>query len=613
MAISQHVQWIKQGAEAWNKRRATRHFVPSLKNADLRGLNLIGVNLRGAQLSGARLDNVDMSEAILLGAHLLGANLSGSNLERAKLTAAVLTGANLRGANLRHAYLDECDFRQADLRECNLTASYIFGANLLRARTTGLVARSTDQDQLNLKYTRGIAQRQLDEMEGDTGIILPDDLQYPEHWPIWTDPNPSRNGNDGVTNVSDDTLLNLIHDNASVFISYSNSDRPLVATIRSILLVHDIPTWWDQDIPAGDSWRRQIDSNLSEATAVLTFWTHNSVSSNAVAEEAARAQRENKLVHAKLDDAALPYGFSETQYADLRGWDGTASHPEMRKLIQNLKDKISPPSPEEIQLRLTSAAPTAAVIENGRITAKDSPPTAAPPHPNDADLEQRLLAQETLARKVLSALQTLDNNLGEAIRFDLDHYIEQAQKRPASWYILTDSIGDLKFYLDMGEEFSWPGSTRNSLLNLLKGHEALRPRLQPQQPPANSSELPLPPPLPDPAKLSDDALKAVTAATNEAFTSAEAEDVLSEPALRVADYLAVEIDEARTTITTGVRSEEKKLQKIRKGLIALAGFVGTAIASISQGVGSNVLTSPDAAKTLVDILKRLFDAITALF
>ncbi len=129
-----------------------------------------------------------------------------------------------------------------------------------------------------------------------------------------------------------------------VFLSYANQDHLRVGALHKVLQEASIPLWWDQDILPGTAWRAAIAERLKLAKAVVTFWTKDSTASKAVIEEAATAQREGKLIHVRLDDAPLPYGFAETQYLDLRKWDGTASHPEMRKLIQALRDRITPPT-----------------------------------------------------------------------------------------------------------------------------------------------------------------------------------------------------------------------------------------------------------------------------
>ncbi|WFR96291.1 pentapeptide repeat-containing protein [Rhizobium tumorigenes] len=612
MAIARHLQWLKQGPSAWNNRRASRHFVPSLRNADLRGFDLVGVNLRGAQLSGANLAGADLTQANLIGAHLNNANLIGADLEFAKLTAAVLTSATLQAANLRNASLDECDFERADLRECDLRHAVVFRSNFLNARLKGANMLSEEGPAVALHYVSGLQQRQLNDILGDRGVVLPPGLEYPESWPDWRDPDlvADKNGLGVEPTHTDEASQNAEN---LVLLSYSSLDRQIVSHIRSILSIADITTWWDQDIAAGSRWREQIDDHLSEAAAVVTFWTSNSVASSAVKEEATRAQTLGKFIHVRLDGTPIPYGFSETQYADLQSWDGSADHIEMRKLIQSIKDKINPPTFEQIQERLTFAAPLAGIVEDGKISARDSPPTAAPPHPDEDDLEKRLEAQYTLAKKLLAALEALENNLGEAIRFDLAHYVNQLEKRPASWYILSDSVADIRYYLEMDEEFSWPGSTRTSAESLCRNHEALRPRLQPIQPPPSSSDAPLPPPPVDASKLSEQALKEITEAAVEAFNSLEAEKVLSKPAIQTGEYLAVEIADARVLNPVTIRSEEQKLRKLRTSVTALAGFVGSTIAAIGSGVGSNLLTSPEAARTLAEVLKKLFAMLTNLF
>ena len=436
-------------------------------------------------------------------------------------------------------------------------------------------------------------------MNGDTGVVLPQGWAHPSHWPVL------------------ETNAEIIGDNSTgerfIFVSYASGDRALVEQVVSLIEEAGMKVWWDRDLRAGTSWREDIAARLQSSAAVLTLWTERSVASKPVIEEAAHAQRSRKLVHARLDDSSLPYGFSETQYADLRRWDGSGTHLEMRRLIQALRDRVQPPGEEEMRDRVISSAPVAAVLEDGLITAKDSPPNAKPPLQNPADLEARLEAQKALASKALGALQALDNNLGEAIRFDLAHFLEHISARPPSWYILTDSIDDIRFHLETDEDLSWPGSTRNTIENLCRGHEALRPLLQPVQPLAFSPEAPLLPPEPNPEKLSEQTLSQITKNASALFHSDDASKVLAEPALRAGDYLTVEIDEARNTPIVSESTAEKKLRKVRKSVLSLAGFVGTAIASITFGISGNLLTSAEAAKTLLVNLKRLFDSLISLF
>ena len=109
-----------------------------LRNADLTGATMRGIKLRGIVAQG-RLANVDLS-----GVFLEGVNLSRSFLKDAKMTRAKLGGANLRdasllgadlsGAQLGGARLDEAVLRDANLRDANLQSTYLWSADLSRAR-----------------------------------------------------------------------------------------------------------------------------------------------------------------------------------------------------------------------------------------------------------------------------------------------------------------------------------------------------------------------------------------------------------------------------------------------------------------------------------------------
>ncbi|WP_392662947.1 pentapeptide repeat-containing protein [Amaricoccus sp. B4] len=128
MANPQHLEWLLEGVEAWNARREREDFVPGLSGAKLRGAKLRGANLWGADLRGA---------------DLWGADLRGADL----------WGADLRGANVKSVYSS-------------------MGTN------DAGVPEYTD-----LKSTIELIQEQLDKMDGDTGVILPEGLHHPAHWP----------------------------------------------------------------------------------------------------------------------------------------------------------------------------------------------------------------------------------------------------------------------------------------------------------------------------------------------------------------------------------------------------------------------------------------------
>ena len=205
------------------------------------------------------------------------------------------------------------------------------------------------------------------------------------------------------------------------FLSYASADRPQIAELRDFLTGQRVPLWWDQDIPAGATWRATIAEKLRATRSVVTFWTAESVKSNAVIEEVSTAQAAGRLVHVRLDDAPLPYGFGETQYVDLRKWDGTATHPQMAKLLQALLDKFSPPP----QLPESRPAPLEPEIVNNRLVL-ESGSTGLPSSDANSRAEQGWHAlkdyRESFGESfnignyapLPSVLRSFDRALGEA-------------------------------------------------------------------------------------------------------------------------------------------------------------------------------------------------------
>ena len=103
MANHEHLKWLKEGVEAWNRRRQRENFKPNLFGIELPSATLNGVafrdaNLRRSNLKDANLDNADLTNAALDGADLQNANLSNSTLVGAHLRRATLIGVNLLNA-----------------------------------------------------------------------------------------------------------------------------------------------------------------------------------------------------------------------------------------------------------------------------------------------------------------------------------------------------------------------------------------------------------------------------------------------------------------------------------------------------------------------------------
>ena len=150
MANSDHIKLLREGVEAWNKRRERRPFDPDLEgivfSETLEGLrnsdgsiNLSGINLEDANLAMADLSHINLRDSILVRANLQGANLFRADCFKANFTEANLWGAKLDrveffGASLKKAVLDCCDMPKASLCGTDLTGTSLAATELWRAK-----------------------------------------------------------------------------------------------------------------------------------------------------------------------------------------------------------------------------------------------------------------------------------------------------------------------------------------------------------------------------------------------------------------------------------------------------------------------------------------------
>ena len=159
MADSQHVGWLLQGVDRWNRRREQQEFTPDLSETDiysefrkarqlngdgsipLAGMNLARANLRGSCLSQS-LKGADLTGAFLFSATLQNAKLPNSRLDGATIIGARFDNATLNGASLCHVKAGSTSFRgtslfRADLTDAQMNNSYFGGANLSCATLKG--------------------------------------------------------------------------------------------------------------------------------------------------------------------------------------------------------------------------------------------------------------------------------------------------------------------------------------------------------------------------------------------------------------------------------------------------------------------------------------------
>ena len=80
--------------------------------------------------------------------------------------------------------------------------------------------------------------------------------------------------------------------------------------------------WWDRHLEGGSRFSQEIERALKDAEVVLVLWSHASLQSAWVQDEAAEGRDSGRLVPAVIDRSKPPLGFRQYQAIDLSGWKG---------------------------------------------------------------------------------------------------------------------------------------------------------------------------------------------------------------------------------------------------------------------------------------------------
>jgi TPR repeat protein len=128
---------------------------------------------------------------------------------------------------------------------------------------------------------------------------------------------------------------------ADIFISYAREDEATAQRLRDVLASQGWDVWRDKEgIVTGSSWGTSIETALRDAKCVVVLWSTPALSSHFVRDEAEIGRNANKLVPVQIGDVELPIGFRGIQTANLMHWQGELEHPEYRKLIAAIADRV---------------------------------------------------------------------------------------------------------------------------------------------------------------------------------------------------------------------------------------------------------------------------------
>ncbi len=111
-----------------------------------------------------------------------------------------------------------------------------------------------------------------------------------------------------------------------VFISSAQEDRDKAESLAKALMANQCTVSWDHNILGHEP--ADIERELTLAKRVIVIWSRQSVSSDRIKREAARAAREGILVPVLVENVELPPQFKIMRTIDLTGWSGDPSAPE---------------------------------------------------------------------------------------------------------------------------------------------------------------------------------------------------------------------------------------------------------------------------------------------
>jgi tetratricopeptide (TPR) repeat protein len=120
-----------------------------------------------------------------------------------------------------------------------------------------------------------------------------------------------------------------------IFVSYASEDRDRIAKLVTILEAEGWKVWWDKDLVVGADYEEEIEKALSSATCVLVAWSHHSIKSRWVRDEANEGSEKDILVPLIIDDIQPPLGFRSAQTANLTGWPDTTG--ELDRLLGGIR------------------------------------------------------------------------------------------------------------------------------------------------------------------------------------------------------------------------------------------------------------------------------------
>jgi len=335
MPNPEHVEMLKQGADAWNRWRLHNRGVAP---------NFIAANLHGADLQGAHLHDADLTRANFDSAIFKDAQLFYSNLDQTSFTAADLSSANLAFARLWYTNLSNARLQHTNLAGAVLNGAHLEGTDFAGADVSLAIFTNVDlSTAIGLETTRHIAPSRIDidTIYKSKGKIPEDFLRgcgVPE---------------DFIT-YARSLVINPI-EYYSCFISYSSQDKEFADRLHADLQAKAIRCWYaPEDLKIGDKFRTRIEESIRVYDKVMIVLSENSIQSAWVEDEVvAGLERERQnpsslvLFPISLDNAimetkqAWAASLRRTRHiGDFSDWKNRDSYQKsFERLLRDLKSQ----------------------------------------------------------------------------------------------------------------------------------------------------------------------------------------------------------------------------------------------------------------------------------
>ncbi len=162
-----------------------------------------------------------------------------------------------------------------------------------------------------------------------------------------------------------------------IFISYASEDRDRAEPLARAFEARGWSVWWDRRILTGQTYDQVIERALGGARCVVVLWSHHSVASEWVKNEATVALERGVLVPATIEAVPIPLEFRRRQSADLSDWDENASHPAFQALCDGISAALGAAPGPAAGPAIARAKERAGTLRSGSRSTRGWIPVAA--------------------------------------------------------------------------------------------------------------------------------------------------------------------------------------------------------------------------------------------